>query len=159
MAKIQLSEGSGMIAEGTHVLKVTEVQYDEDFGKLKLELQNSAGQKVFQNYGLLNKEGEPVQGAINAFSYFAKTCLNDFSLEEIDHDDLLGCYVKAKVKHEKYENNDGEEKTSVKLGDVSSATVKDFNAKTKTKAKVKVEEVEDDDDGDDLDDLLDGLDD
>jgi len=37
---------------------------------------------------------------LNAFSYFAKTALNNYNLEEIDHEDIVGCYIKCMVEHD-----------------------------------------------------------
>jgi hypothetical protein len=39
------------------------------------------------------------EGACNAFSFFARTALNDFSREAIDHTELVNRYIGAEVKH------------------------------------------------------------
>ena len=79
MAKIGLTEGFTLIPEGTHVFKITEVNYKEDFGKMEVVMQTAKGQKHIERFSLLNKDGEPNQGGLNAFSYFAKTALDDFT--------------------------------------------------------------------------------
>ena len=84
MAKIGLTEGFTLIPEGTHVFKITEVNYKEDFGKMEVVMQTAKGQKHIERFSLLNKDGEPNQGGLNAFSYFAKTALDDFTVKDID---------------------------------------------------------------------------
>ena len=65
-------------------------------------MQTKSGQTAKETFSILNADGETNEGALKAFSYFAKNCLNNFTINEIDHEDLVGCYVKATVKHEEY---------------------------------------------------------
>lgn len=119
MAKIGLTEGFSLIPEGTHVFQITEVKYKEDFGKMEVTMQTATGQKHTERFSLLDKNGEPNAGAMNAFSYFAKTALNDFSLTEIDHEDLVGHFLRCEVIHEEVESNRtaGKMLKFVRLGD------------------------------------------
>lgn len=105
MAKISLSEGFTPIPEGTQVFKITEVIYKEDFGKLEINMVTAKGQKHTERFNLVSANGSPCEGAINAFSFFAKTALDDFTLDEIDHNDLVGHYIKCKVIHEEVPSN------------------------------------------------------
>lgn len=100
MAKIKLTEGYTPIPEGPHIFKITKSTYDEDYGKLEVELVTAEGMKHTERYSLINDLGEINEGANKAFSFFAKTALNNFNLEEIDTDDIVGCYVEANVKHD-----------------------------------------------------------
>ncbi len=112
MAKIKLSKGGFTpIAEGEHIFKITKSTYDEDFGKLEIEMVIASGQKHIERYSLIRNDGEINEGALNAFSYFAKTALNNFNLDEIDHEDLVGCYIKATVEHEKVPSKNDPAKT------------------------------------------------
>lgn len=105
MAKIGLTEGFSLIPEGTHVFKIVEVNYKEDYGKMEVIMQTASGQKTTERFSLLKQNGKPNEGALNAFSYFAKTALNDFSRTEIDYDELVGCFMRCDVKHEEVESN------------------------------------------------------
>ena len=105
MAKIGLTEGFTLIPEGTHVFKITEVNYKEDFGKMEVVMQTAKGQKHIERFSLLNKDGEPNQGGLNAFSYFAKTALDDFTVKDIDDQELVGHYIRCEVEHEEVESN------------------------------------------------------
>lgn len=75
--EIGLSEGFTLIPEGTHVFKITAVNYKEAFGKLEITMQTQSGAKHIERFSLLKTDGSPNEGALNAFSYFAKTALND----------------------------------------------------------------------------------
>ena len=123
MAKIGLTEGFSLIPKGTHVFKIVAVNYKEDFGKMEITLQLATGQKHVERFSLLNKDGEPNQGGMNAFSYFAKTALDDFTLTEIDHEDLLGHFIRCEVDHEEVESNrtPGKMLKFVRLGDKEPA--------------------------------------
>lgn len=123
MAKIGLTEGFTLIPEGAHVFKITEVNYKEDFGKMEVIMEMVTGQKYTERFSLLDKNGEPNQGGLNAFSYFAKTALNDFTLEEIDEQDLVGHFIRCEVEHTEVESNrtPGKMLKFVRLGDKEPA--------------------------------------
>lgn len=151
MAKMKLSEGGfSLIPEGVTTFKVMEVDDSkyEDFGKLAVKLQTAKGETHIERFGLQTKDGEVNEGALKAWSYFARTCLNNYQADEIDTQDIVGCYITATVKHEEYESNKeaGKMLKSVRLNDYTTAS--GFGA---SKA---VEEPESDD-NDDLDDFLD----
>lgn len=123
MAKIGLTEGFTLIPEGTHVFKITEVNYKEDFGKMEVVMQTAKGQKHIERFSLLNKDGEPNQGGLNAFSYFAKTALDDFTVKDIDDQELVGHFIRCEVEHEEVESNKtpGKMLKFVRLGDKEAA--------------------------------------
>lgn len=151
MAKMKLSESNfKLIPEGVTTFKVVSVDDSkyEDFGKLEVKLQTAKGETHIERFGLTKKNGEINEGALKAWSYFARTCLNNFNADEIDTQDIVGCYVTATVKHESYTyEKDGETKkgTNVRLNDYTTAV--NFGD--------KVEEIDEDLD---LDDELDDLD-
>lgn len=152
MAKIKLSEGGfSIVPEGITVFKVMEVDDSkyEDFGKLSVKLQTASGQTHNENFSLTKANGELNEGALKAWSYFAKVCLNNFNADEIDTQDIVGCYIQATVKHETYTrtkgNYVGEEGTAVRLNDYTVAA--GFGGTSKAEDSVG--------DEDDLDSFLD----
>ena len=154
MAKIKLSEsGFKLIPEGVTTFKVMEVDDStyEDFGKIAVTLQTAKGETHTETFTLIKANGELNEGALKAWSYFARTCLNNSQIDEIDTQDIVGCYITATVKHEKFTrtkgDNAGTEGTSVRLNDYTTSS--GFGSAT-----AKAEES-DDIDLDDLDDLLD----
>jgi hypothetical protein len=149
MAKMKLSESAfKVIPEGTYIFKIVEVDDSkyEDFGKLSVKLQTAKGESHTENFSLIKKGGELNEGALKAWSYFARTCLNNFQADEIDTQDIVGCYIQATVKHETYTKTQGEKAgetgTAVRLNDYSTASGFGGN---------KAAPVEDE--GDDIDDL------
>lgn len=150
MAKIKLAKGGfTLISEGVTTFKVVEVEYDEDFGKMRVHLQTKSGQKHTEQFMLLKNDGEVNEGALKAFSYFAKTCLNNYELDEIDEQDIVGCYITATVTHREYESN----KEPGKM--LKSAQLNDYTVAV----GFANESISNDDELDDLDDdPLDDLD-
>lgn len=152
MAKIKLMDtGFQLIPEGWYIFKITKVTYDEDFGELKIELVTKNGLKHTERYGLLDKNGEVNEGATKAFSYMARVALNNPSLDEIDEQDLVGCYIKAEIVHKQsttVSQKTGKPFINANLGDKESAWGFEDKlnlAKTKVDAEV---------DGASIDDLL-----
>lgn len=155
MAKMKLSEsGFTLIPEGSTIFKVMEVDDSkyEDFGKLSVKLQTAKGETHVETFTLIKANGDLNEGALKAWSYFARVCLNNFRADEIDTQDIVGCYIQATVKHETYIRTKGDkagtEGVSVRLNDYTTAS--GFVG-----GKV-AEDVEDDtDEDDDLDGFLD----
>lgn len=118
---IKLSENTGfvIIPEGEHIFKVEDVEYDKDFGVIEIHLITKNGMKHKERFKLIRNDGEINQPALNAFSYTARVLMNDFSLKEIDHRDLIGRYMKAEVKHNVVPSSKDPNKnlTFVNLGD------------------------------------------
>lgn len=123
MARITMTGGFQTIPEGEQVLKITNAEYDEDFGKAIFTLTNAKGQTCQERFGLLNQDGSPNDRALNAFSFFAKTAMNDFDLEDIDPVELIGRYIRAEVIHNKVPSTKDPTKmmTFVNLGSKSPA--------------------------------------
>lgn len=122
-----LSAGSGysIVPEGVHIFRVDSIDYKEVYGKMEVVLVTKDGIKHTERYGLMDDKGQTNQGAMNAFSYFAKCALNNFDAVEIDLDDLIGRYIEASVTHEqvpKRNGKPGEMSTFARLGDKAPAS-------------------------------------
>lgn len=157
MAVIKLVDtGWRMLSEGDHVLKVTNVVYKEDFGKLEVDMVTQSGETHKERYTLLTAGGKYNEGAQKAFSYFAKTALNNWTLDAIDPDDLVGCYVKATCEHvesDTINENTGKPYVNVRLNDLQHAL--SFDSDEADEDSDVLDELETIDDMDDLDDWLD----
>lgn len=101
MARIPMTSGFTLIPEGEYVFRIYDVTYDEVWGKLEVKLVNAQGMTHTERFMLKDQNDEPNEKALAAFSYFAKTALNDFGIEEIDHRDLIDHYIRAEVVHTK----------------------------------------------------------
>lgn len=133
MAKIALSDGFSLLPKGEQVLKITDVKYKEAFGKMEIYMENASGVKHIERFSLLKSDGSSNDGAIAAFSYLAKCALDDYSLTEIDHKDLIGHFFKTTVEHDRVESNKkpGSYVTFARLGDKEPSS--GFEAKTSAK--------------------------
>lgn len=118
MAKIGLTGGFTPLPEGMYIFKISKVEYNEKFGKLKVTLQTREGKTHMEQFSLLDSKGKPNEGAYNAFSYFAKTALNDFDRDEIDDQELVGHYIKCSIEHQVVESTTepGKTRTFAHLG-------------------------------------------
>ena len=123
MARITMTGGFRPIPEGVHVLKITKAEYDEDFGKAIFTLENEQGLSCQERFSLLNNDGTANDKALTAFSFFAKTAMNDYDMEDIDPVELVGRYIRAEVTHNKVPSTTepGKMKTFVNLGSKSPA--------------------------------------
>ena len=97
--------------------------YDEEFGKIEVKLVNAAGMTHTERFSSKDKNEELNEKALNAFSYFAKTAMGDFTLEDIDPEELIDHFICAEVVHTKLPSNKDPNKTVTfaNLGDKSPA--------------------------------------
>ena len=100
MGKITLSEGFTPIPEGTHIFKIVGVDYKEAYGKLEIKMKTAKGQTHIERFSLIKQDGSSNEGALNAFSYFARTAMNDYTAQDIDPEELIGYYIECDVEHE-----------------------------------------------------------
>ena len=136
MARIPMTGGFQIMPEGEQVLKITAAEYDEDFGKVIFTLTNTKGQTYQERFSLLNQDGSPNEKALGAFSFFAKTALNDFDIEDVDPVELVDHYIKAEVIHNKVPSTKDPSKmvTFVNLGSKSPADGFEGESSPKPKA-------------------------
>lgn len=111
MAMIPMTSGFSICPEGVHVFRIYKVDYNEEFGKLIIHLINAQGITHQERFQLMSQGGAINEGACNAFSFFAKTALNDFSLEAVDPMMLVDHYIKANVTHDVVPSNKDPNKT------------------------------------------------
>lgn len=123
MARIPMTSGFTLIPEGTYVFRVYAATYDEEFGKIEVKLVNAAGMTHTERFSIKDKNDEMNEKALNAFSYFAKTVMGDYTLEDIDPAELVDHFVCAEVVHTKLPSNKDPNKTVTfaNLGDKSPA--------------------------------------
>lgn len=99
MANIQLTGGFTVCPEGKHIFRIYKVDYDKDFGKIAIYMVNAKGITHVERFSLKISDEVMNEKACNAFSFFAKTALNNFGLEEIDHNDLVNHYIGCEIVH------------------------------------------------------------
>lgn len=99
MAIIPMTSNFTICPEGKHIFRIYKVDYDADFGKLTVYLVNAQGITHIERFSLMRSDGSMNEQACNAFSFFAKTALNNFSVEEIDHTDLVNHYIGGTIAY------------------------------------------------------------
>ena len=100
MATIQMTGSTFTVCpEGRHIFRIYKVDFDTEFGKVVVHMVNAQGITQRENFFLYDADGSMNERACNAFSYFARTALNDFSREAIDHTELVNHYIGAEVVH------------------------------------------------------------
>lgn len=117
MARFNLPKAFEIIPEGTYTFKITAVEYDDTFGEMRINLITKDGRKHRETYRMQDANGNPSDRAYNAFAYFARVAMDDFNLEDIDTDDLVGHYIRCSIVHrEGRPNENGETRTFANLG-------------------------------------------
>lgn len=99
MAKIPLSSGFTPLPEGIETFRIYQVEYDEEFGKLNVKMVTAKGRTHTERWRLKDSNGEYNQSAINRFSIFAKTVMQNFNGDEIEPEEMVDHYFTAEVKH------------------------------------------------------------
>lgn len=117
--RIPMRDGFSVIPEGEYVFRIYEVNCDENFGKIEIKLINAKGQTITERFSLMQQNGEYNDGALSAFSFFAKTAMNDFGMEDIEPKDLVNHYIRAQVVHSEVPSRKNPDKTMTfaNLGD------------------------------------------
>ena len=119
MARIPMTSGFTLIPEGTYVFRIYDATYDEDFGKIEIKLVNASGMTHTEHFSIKDANDEYNEKALNAFSYFAKTAMNNFDIEDIDPKELIDHYIRAEIVHTKMQSNNDPNKeiTFANFGD------------------------------------------
>jgi hypothetical protein len=85
---------------------------------------NAQGITHIERFSLMNANGEMNDKACNAFSFFAKTALNNFALESIDHTELVNHYIGGEIVHNKVPSTN-DPKTTVTFTNMTEKWVAD----------------------------------
>jgi hypothetical protein len=118
-----MTSGFMVIPEGEYVFRIYDATYDEEFGKIIVKLVTAQGATHTERFSIKDQNDEFDEKALNAFSYFAKTAMNDYSLEDVDPEELIDHYIRAEVVHTKLPSTKDPSKTVTfaNLGDKSPA--------------------------------------
>lgn len=123
MARVPMTAGFQLIPEGEYVFRIYDATYDENFGRIEIFLVTAQGATLTERFSIKDDNDEMNDKALNAFSYFAKTAMNDYSMNDIDPEELVGHYIRAEVVHKQgtKPNKNGKFSTFANLGDKSPA--------------------------------------
>ena len=141
MAMIPMTNTFTICPKGEQVFRIYKVEYNEAFCKLTIHLVNAKGNVVQNRFSLMNQDGSPNDRACNAFSFFAKNALNDFSIPAVDPTTLVDRYIKLEVTHTEAPSNKEPGKT-VTFVNVKNPSVADgFDTEPCAKALTLGKEV------------------
>lgn len=121
MSAINLSPRFNVLPEGHYVLKITDVEHNEQFGRITVKFETEDGQKHSETYRYINQNGERVDAALRAFSFFARVAMNDEDIESVDTDDLPGKFIECDLEKQSYQKRDGSEGSSVRMMNLESS--------------------------------------
>lgn len=123
MARIPMRNGFVLIPEGEYIFRIYDAKYDEEFGKIEVKMVNAQGATHTERFSIKDANDEFNEKALNAFSYFAKTAMNDYGLEDVDPEELIDHYICAEVVHTVLPSTKDPNKTVTfaNLGDKSPA--------------------------------------
>ena len=123
MARIPMTGGFTVIPEGTYVFRIYDASYDEEFGRIEIKMVNAAGMTHLERFFIKKVDETLNEKALNAFSFFAKTATGNYGAEDIDIEELIDCYIRAEVVHNKVPSNKepGDFMTFANLGEKSPA--------------------------------------
>ena len=123
MAMIPMTNTFAICPKGVQVFRIYKVEYNEEFGKLIVHLVNAQGNTAQNRFSLMNLDGSSNDKACNAFSFFAKNALNNFSVPAVDPMTLVDRYIKLEVTHTEAPStkNPGETVTFVNVKNPSVA--------------------------------------
>ena len=133
MAKIGLSGGFRRLEEGpAQLLEIVDVKYDDKYNKATVTFQDGAGGTQTETYmmgtpGKKQSRGQKV--AQDMFSTMAKHAVHDWTIDDIDPDELVGLTVVADVTKDKSVNEDtGEVRYYTHVRNFKEAPVEDGEA-------------------------------
>lgn len=107
MSIIKLTSGFTLVPEGVHIFRIDAVDYNAATGKLVVKMVTQDGYTHEERFSLKKSATEVNDKALNAFSFFAHTALNDSTIDEIDHTDLVGKFMECEVQWRDYPKSDG----------------------------------------------------
>ena len=112
MATIQMTARTFTVCpEGRHIFRIYKVDFNQDFGHVTVHLVNAQGETLKETFRLMKPDGSMNESVCNAFSFFARTALNDYSREAIDHTELVNRYIGVEVVHNVQPNKNDPTKT------------------------------------------------
>lgn len=99
--KRTLKESYPLIPTGEHVLKIKEVDESEyaKFQKLTVVVEDVNGAAARMNFNFIKDDGTPNDVAEGIYTRLCRAALDDQTLDEIDTEDLPGCFFRAEIEH------------------------------------------------------------
>ena len=98
--KNNYKEDFAKMKAGQQILKITESEYDEDYGCVSIKLTNKEGAVLYKSFYIEN-DGEVNESVKRALDFFAFKALGH--RDEYEETDLIGKYIDADVIVDDYQ--------------------------------------------------------
>jgi hypothetical protein len=85
---------------GRQILKITESEYDEDYGSVSVKMTNKEGAVLYKTFYIEN-DGEVVESVKRALDFFASKALGH--KREYEETDFIGKYIETDVIVDDYQ--------------------------------------------------------
>lgn len=154
---IELTSGTKgrfkILDEGNYTFYIYDVEYNEDFGKLKIKYITQEGDTVIEFLRLLKEDGSTNDLHRDFYSDTAHAALGD-DVKRADPPELIGHYINADIVHKVVDSKDkpGETMTFVNFDNKTQSDGFDGEPSEKCLAIIKKAESKNVDLGDLLDD-------
>lgn len=92
------------LPKGGYIFEITKAYIDPTNGVCKIDFETDEGIKHVEKYGLINDEGEIVQGAVNAVARVIAGALQ-IDVPKVNNKNLKKCegrYIYGEIIHQKY---------------------------------------------------------
>lgn len=119
--KNNYKEDFAKMKTGQQILKITESEYDEEYGSVSIKLTNQEGAVLYKTFYIEN-DGEVVESVKRALDFFAYKALGH--KKEYEETDLIGKYIDADVILDDYKMNqkdDGKKYYTIDLWNIEGA--------------------------------------
>jgi hypothetical protein len=99
--KKTLKEGYALIPDGEQVIRIKKIDESEykKFQKLTVVIEDVDGATANVNFNFTKDDGTSNDVAEGIYTRMCRVLLNDQTLDEIDSDELIGCYGLVEIEH------------------------------------------------------------
>ena len=101
------NKGGASMTVGHQILKISDAEYNEDYGTISVKLSNKGGACLYKSFQIENEEGEIDEKGKNALDFFATKALGLKKGETYEETDLNGHYIEADVIENEYKKKKG----------------------------------------------------
>lgn len=89
------------IPEGEQIIRVKEVDETKlDLDKLTVVVEDQNGVTAKVNFTFVNQDETPNTIAEQIYARMCRALLNDQTADEVDNNDLVGCFARVEVEHQ-----------------------------------------------------------
>lgn len=111
MIKLSQTSTYRLIPQGRNTFKIKDAVYKPDESKVEVILVTRDGLRHIERFYFTRRDGSFNQAGLNAFSAFARSATGAKVLDQVETEELIGCYVSANVLHKRMPNRNDPSRT------------------------------------------------